>query len=325
MNKNIARTVFSALRLPLDAIFALLAIPSGIILRTYRRIGSARLPLTTNMLRRLGVFPIRSHYFEPLFDFRSLPRDPAADRFLPGLRLNVEGQLAFQRDFRYSQELIDLRLEQPSDAVENFYIDNGSFKSGDAEFLYQFLRAVRPAKVIEIGSGNSTRIARLALKRTAEETGEITTHICIEPYEASWLERLGGMTVVRKRLEDCAIDWSSELGPGDLLFVDSSHMIRPQGDVLLEYLEVFPQLASGVYIHIHDIFTPKDYPKEWMERDVWFWNEQYLLEALLSNTDRYEVLGTLNHLKHHHYDHLKQICPYLTPSREPGSFYLRVR
>jgi hypothetical protein len=101
-------------------------------------------------------------------------------------------------------------------------------------------------------------------------------------------------------------------------------MIRPQGDVLTEYLQIFPSLKYGVYVHIHDIFTPKDYLKRWIIDDVRFWNEQYLLEALLTNTDRYEIVAALNYLKHHHYDQLREVCPYLTTNSEPGSFYFKI-
>ena len=102
-------------------------------------------------------------------------------------------------------------------------------------------------------------------------------------------------------------------------------MVRPQGDVLKEYLGIFTRLASGVYIHIHDIFSPRDYPRQWVVDEVRFWNEQYLLEALLSNSNRYEVIGALNYLKHSQYDRMKEICSYLTADREPGSFYMKVR
>jgi hypothetical protein len=94
--------------------------------------------------------------------------------------------------------------------------------------------------------------------------------------------------------------------------------------VLTEYLQIFPKLNKGVYVHIHDIFTPKDYSKNWVVDDVRFWNEQYLLEALLTNTNRYEIVAALNYLKHHHYDQLLKVCPYLTMNREPGSFYFKV-
>lgn len=102
-------------------------------------------------------------------------------------------------------------------------------------------------------------------------------------------------------------------------------MIRPQGDVLAEYLEILPQLRSGVYVHVHDIFTPKDYPREWLTKEVKFWNEQYLLEVLLANSTRYKIVGALNHLHHHHYDSIKRVSPYLTPEREPGSMYFYVQ
>jgi predicted O-methyltransferase YrrM len=218
-----------------------------------------------------------------------------------------------------------MQLDRQPAGIHDFYIENENYNSGDAEFLYQFIRAVKPRRTIEIGSGNSTKLARIALQRNFSESNSAATHTCIEPYEMAWLEKMDGIRVIRKRVEDCGLDWGKELGSGDLLFIDSSHMIRPQGDVLTEYLEIIPQLASGVYVHVHDIFTPKDYLESWIKENVLFWNEQYLLEALLSNSERYEVVGALNYLMHHHYDELKRVCPYLTPEREPGSFYMKVR
>jgi hypothetical protein len=95
--------------------------------------------------------------------------------------------------------------------------------------------------------------------------------------------------------------------------------------VLFEYLEILPQLQSGVIVHVHDVFSPRDYLENWIKRDVRFWNEQYLLEATLGNTSRYEILAALNQLKHDHYEHLKRVCPYLERDQEPGSFYFRIR
>jgi hypothetical protein len=96
---------------------------------------------------------------------------------------------------------------------------------------------IKPRKIIEIGSGHSTKIARIALIKNHSESGQRATHTCIEPYEMGWLEKVDGIQVIRERLETCGLDWAKELSAGDLLFVDSSHMIRPQGDVLNEYLE----------------------------------------------------------------------------------------
>ena len=79
-----------------------------------------------------------------------------------------------------------MNLSNKSNEVEGFYIKNGSFESGDAEFLYQLIRKTKPNKVIEIGSGSSTKIARLALLKNKDETGKAYSHICIEPYEQPW-------------------------------------------------------------------------------------------------------------------------------------------
>ena len=91
-----------------------------------------------------------------------------------------------------------------------------------------------------IGSGYSTKVARLALERNRSEDGDAAVHTCIEPYEMPWLENLG-VEVLRRKVEDCDLELFQALGQGDLLFIDSSHMIRPQGDVLQEYLAMIPR------------------------------------------------------------------------------------
>jgi hypothetical protein len=320
--KWLLKEIFTFLRKLLDSALSILVIPAALTLLKYRQLGSAHLPKTTLRLKKIGVFPIRNHYYEPLFDDTQLQTPLLDNRPLPGLNLNTPGQLSFLKTLVYSTELIALELDKQG---SNFCINNGKFESGDAEYLYQIIRATKPSKIIEIGSGHSTKIANIALQKNKVETNQSAEHICIEPYEMTWLESFSNVQVVRKRVEACAIDWTTELRSGDILFVDSSHIIRPQGDVLKEYLEIFPLLTSGVYIHIHDIFTPRDYPRNWIVDDVRFWNEQYLLEALLSNTDRYEVVGALNYLKNNHFSDLRKICPYLTTEKEPGSFYLRVQ
>ena len=308
---------------PFDFIFSILIIPCAYVLLLFRLAGAKRLPLTSLRLKNIGVFPIKKHYYEPLFDHRLLKNDLSTDRYLPGINLNINSQIDFLSHLRFCEELKILDLKNQSSSVSAFQIDNGSFTSGDAEFLYQFIRYMKPSKIIEIGSGNSTKIARIAINKNNFEDSKFCEHICIEPFEMPWLEELSDITLLRKPIEDCDINWSDILKSGDLLFIDSSHIIRPQGDVLKEYLEILPQLKKGVFIHIHDIFTPKDYPATWIEGDVKFWNEQYLLEALLTNSSRYEVIAALNYLKNNHFDSLSQVCPYLTLDHEPGSFYLR--
>lgn len=322
--KSMLKTIKNNLRGIIDLFLSIVIIPSAFLLLIFRKRKASKFPMTTKVLRKIGVFPIRNHYYEPLFDVKLLSAPLDLDRHLPGIDFNLSKQLVLLKNLTFSNELIALDLRKKTKSIEDFYINNGSFESGDADFLYQIIRYIKPRKIIEIGSGNSTKIARLALMKNKSETNNDYEHICIEPFRHHSLEKLDSITVVPERIENCDFDWANELNEGDFLFVDSSHMIRPQGDVLKEYLEIFPQLKPGVYIHIHDIFTPKDYPKSWIVDDLRFWNEQYLLEALLTNTNRYEIVAALNLLKNHYYEDLSEVCPYLSKDREPGSFYIKV-
>ena len=93
--------------------------------------------------------------------------------------------------------------------------------------------------------------------------------------------------------------------------------------MVFEYLQLLPALNKGVIVHVHDIFSPKNYPRFWLVNMVKLFNEQYLLEAFMSHNNSWEIIGALNYLRHNHYDKLKAAAPFLTPDREPGSFYIR--
>ncbi len=269
----------------------------------------------------VGVFPIRNHYYEPQFDNRIPKIDFSEDRNLPGINWNVSGQLELLESFAFSKELANIPQEKP-ESLE-FYLNNGAFESGDAEYWYQLIRTIKPKRIFEIGSGNSTLMAIKAIgKNIDDDSSYKCEHICIEPYEMLWLEE-AGVSVVREKAEEVELSFFSKLQENDILFIDSSHIIRPQGDVLFEYLELLPSLNKGVIVHVHDIFSPKNYLKQWLQDEVRFWNEQYLLEAFLSHNSDWRIVGALNYLHHNHYEKLKSAAPFLKPEREPGSFYIQ--
>lgn len=305
-----------------DIMLMPLVYPAAWLLKGIRKAGVRRLPLCKNALMQVGVFPLRNHYYEPQFDNRNPKPEFSQDRNLPGIDWNVPGQLNTLRSLTFSQELLDIPKERQPGRLE-FYLHNGSFESGDAEYWYQIIRATKPKRIFEVGSGNSTLMAVKAIARNRQEDpGYTCEHVCIEPYEMPWLEKTG-VSVIRKRVEEVGLSFFSRLQENDILFIDSSHMIRPQGDVLFEYLELLPSLNKGVMVHVHDIFSPRNYPKEWLTDEVLFWNEQYLLEAFLSENGCWKIVGALNFLQHHHYEMLKSVAPFLSPGREPGSFYIQ--
>ena len=303
-----------------DLLLAPLLVLAALLMKAIRRAGIHRMPLSRWLLRRIGVFPIQAHYYEPLFDIRKLRRPLDEERELPGIDWNEAEQLAVLTAFSQVQELADVPDEAEGMV---FHWNNANFCSGDAEYLYQLVRTRKPALVIEVGGGYSTLLLKRALDRNrAEQPDRSIRHVCIEPYENPWLER-SGAEVLRQRVEDSDMRVFRELGRDDLLFIDSSHMIRPQGDVLFEVLELLPTLKAGVIVHFHDIFSPRDYLQSWLDEEVRFWNEQYLLEAFLSSNREWKVIGALNYLCHRHYDLLASKCLRLTQDREPGSLYLQ--
>jgi predicted O-methyltransferase YrrM len=249
--------------------------------------------------------------------------DLRAERRISGLDLNETGQISLLQQFHYKDELLDIPRENPG--TRQFYYHNGSYESGDAEYLYNFVRHFKPHRIVEIGSGNSTLMARRAIeKNRVDDLAYSCDHVCIEPYEQPWLEQTGA-TIIREKVEMCPVEVFDRLRENDILFIDSSHVIRPQGDVLHEYLHILGRLSPGVLIHVHDVFTPYDYPAGWVIQDRHMYNEQYLMEAFLCFNQSFEVVGAVNWLSHVHRDLLVEACPILMrePLREPGSFWLR--
>ncbi len=307
-----------------DAVALPIVFISALALRALRRVGIDRLPWCLQLLRRIGIFPLRDHYYEPLFNSARLKKSLRADRELIGIDWNVEEQLQLLDTFNFNTELLNFPMVK-RDELE-FSYDNPSFGSGDSEYLYNIVRHFKPRRVCEIGSGHSTLLILSATKMNQKEDGNHPCqHICVEPYEMPWLEKTGA-TIIRTVVEEVDKNIFAQLEKNDILFIDSSHIIRPQGDVLFEFLEVLPSLKPGVLIHVHDIFTPKDYLDEWIFKDVRFWNEQYLLEAFLTFNREFKIIGALNYLRHHYTDKLVSKCPILKTQieyREPGSFWMR--
>ena len=216
------------------------------------------------------------HYYEPIPDFRSITSEQLERRReFRSIDFGWDAQLQLLRD------LSAFRIEFEAADFKNDY-----FNGLDAAVFYSLIRHLRPRHVIEIGSGYSTRFAHKALTRNADG-GKLT---CIEPHPE---ERLNGLRlsveVIQKRVEEIDVDFFSCLEANDILFIDSSHTVKFGSDVCYEFLEVLPTLRPGVWVHVHDIFFPHDYPAEWLLKRRLALNEQYLLEAFLSFNREFQV------------------------------------
>jgi len=195
----------------------------------------------------------------------------------------------------------------------------------DARVLYSMLRANKPSRYLEIGSGLSTYYASLAAQRNAAEgyPMEIT---CIEPYPFEALTTITGIKLIQAEVQDIGLDLFTSLGANDVLFIDSSHAIRLDGDVPFLFLEVLPVLKNGVLIQIHDIPFPYHcpYPPDyWIYKAVWpmWWNESILLHALLCGNNAFEIVLSAPLIRFHDEAFLLRLVPgYQTIEEQPNTF-----
>lgn len=284
------------------------------------KLGPSRLPLTYRLWDALGVTPIRYHYYQPILRLEDMAKRGWERDQLVGIDFNVEGQLALLQELNYQKELSAFPVTDQGYKAKFFY-NNSMFESGDAEIYYSLIRRFRPKRILEIGGGYSTVIAHLAL----QANGGSAQHICIEPYEHEWLAQVGVTEVIRSKVEALPIDLFASLGKNDILYIDSSHVLRTGGDVWFEYLQILPNLKPGVLVHSHDIFLPYPYPKEWLTRRRLYWTEQYLLQAVLQDNPSFEVLLALHFLSKEHRADLARACPIYASQagRNPGSFWMR--
>lgn len=208
---RLAKLSIFRLRFILDILISPLILISSILFLFIRRSGVYNFPISKNVLLKIGVFPVRNHYYEPQFVYSQYG---ARERHLPGIDLNVNEQLDLLNEMIFSKELDEISVKETSDY--SFYFNNGNFESGDAEFLYQMIRLKKPKRIYEIGSGYSTRMAIRAIKKNMIENSKyVCSHICVEPYEMSWLEK-SGVEVKRSKVEDIDVNFFSSLDRNDI-------------------------------------------------------------------------------------------------------------
>jgi len=192
---------------------------------------------------------------------------------------------------KYEERFATFRDRATNDV--GFEYGNGFFSSPDAEVLYTLVRRHQPARIVEIGCGNSTRVIHQAIL-----DGKIDCHHrCIDPAPRRDVSDSADEVIISP-IEACdPHEVVSGLGKGDILFIDTSHELAPANDVAFIYGRLVPLVPAGVFIHIHDIFLPYEYPVEWV-RDLHLnWSEQYLVQVMLMSDDSWEALWPGHYLE----------------------------
>ncbi|MBO0886343.1 MAG: class I SAM-dependent methyltransferase [Acidimicrobiales bacterium] len=207
---------------------------------------------------------------------------------LPGLKMNAEGQLALFRD-ELAPRAREIELPRDHDPAWRFSLDNWSFPIGDALVYGSILRYLKPKQVIEVGSGWTTG---LALDINDKYLGGAVEITAIEPYPEvvrRIIRREDHIKIIDSPVQSVSLDLFRALGEGDILFIDSSHVLKFGSDVYHILTRILPSLSPGVVIHFHDVFWPFEYPSAWLK---WgrAWNESYAVRAFLLFNTEFQVM-----------------------------------
>src|SRR4051812_962235 len=269
---------------------------------------------------KVGFQVVLKTFYSPIPELEKLPRgwfDRAAE--MPGVDLRLDAQLERLRS-ELAAPMREFAPPQTSQDPHVYAAANPSYGRLDAAVLYATIRALRPGRVVELGSGHSTLI-------TAEAAREIGTVLeAYDPYAAVVGEDLPGLSALhRTPAQEVPFHVFEALGDGDVLFVDTTHTVKAGSDVNFIVLEVLPRLAPGGVVHLHDIFIPFEYPRVWLEDFALYWAEQYLVQAFLAMNPSYEVLWSSAALARLRGAELEAALPPGVPAGDGSAFWIRRR
>ncbi|MCE7043529.1 class I SAM-dependent methyltransferase [Dyadobacter sp. CY312] len=293
-----------------------------------------KIPVLADLIRAVGKYKTRvpaGHFYSPIVSPREiLERESQVygeiPRVLPGIDLREEAQVELMKEFASKYyDAIPFPINQESGY--RYYFRNKYFIHADATTLYCMLRHYKPKHVIEVGSGFSSAVM---LDTNDLFLNKATKFTFIEPFP----DRLYSLIqegdrvnsdIQVKKLQDVPVETFEKLGENDILFIDSSHVSKTGSDVNYFLFDIFPKLKPGVIVHIHDIFYPFEYPKEWViyGNGRFGWNEIYLLRAFLMNQNEFEIIFQNDFVQTFHKEWLSENMPNYVNQGRGGSLWLR--
>jgi predicted O-methyltransferase YrrM len=278
-------------------------------------------------LNRVGyTVALRADYYSPLTsvsDLRSTFERWNRPSGLKGIEYDLDHMKSAISDLlrRYLREFSEI---PPYKQLQRVGYGPG-YTAVDALMLYMMIRHIRPKRYIEVGSGLSTYYCSLAAARNTSE-GYPLAITCIEPYPFEKLRTIPNIDIIAKQVQDVEVSFFGQLQKDDVLFIDSSHVLKIDGDVPFLYLEVLPTLNVGVIVHIHDVPFPYNipYPPQlWVFSQEWpmLWNEAMVVQAFLSFNRNFRVLMSTPLIRYFDEDFLRKSIPiYESIEQNPNTF-----
>jgi predicted O-methyltransferase YrrM len=265
------------------------------------------------------------HYYSPVVDPRTIDRSllrgemNASDLAIAGLSL--PRMLTFWHD--HKAVISQARFSLEPSPENRFHLANPVFSFADAIMLRAMMLIYKPRRIIEIGSGYSSAV----MLDTAEEAGMNTDFTFIDPFPqrlANLLRPSDSVTtdIIESPVQSVDLALFDKLEANDILFIDSTHVLKTQSDVCREFFDILPRLKAGVIIHFHDIFYPFEYPDSWIFDRRYSWNEVYGLRLFLMHNTHYETIFFNNMFGKLAAETVAASCP-LFLENIGGSFWLR--
>lgn len=244
-----------------------------------------------------GLHMTPAHFYQPVPTISEI--DDAvwsAESEMVGIDMNLDDQEKTVDGWakKYLEEYRSLgtrKFEAKLDNIRRQFLDRPGYRGIDGFLYFSMIRSAKPHRLIEIGAGGSTLLSILASAINEEEGGHATEIISIEPYPQQFVRDAmrGRAELIEKRVETVPLSLFEKLGESDILFIDSSHVVKVGSDVVYEINEILPRLNKGVSVHVHDICFPFNYSKKWIVDEHKFWSEQYMLQAFLSFNRKFAV------------------------------------
>ena len=276
--------------------------------------------------RKLGFYRLAfppGHYASPIPDTQEAMQalQQTATLLVNDINLQPSKQLLLLSEFEPYIKTIPFN-ETADHSSFRYYFNNTMFQRMDGTILFAMLKHLKPKKYFEVGSGFSSGLV-LDVNDIEKLNLELTF---IEPYpdrlESVLKENDSSATTIHKnKIQEIDVSIFKELNENDFLFLDTSHIVKTGNDVTYWLFNILPVLKSGVIIHIHDIFWPFEYPKEWIEKQKCY-NEIYFIRAFLMNNKDYEILFFNSYVQNEFKSKLIEIDPKLIDN-SGASLYLR--
>lgn len=264
-----------------------------------------------------GIHVLPVHYYSPVPNILELQRTRdvwAKKSELPGVSVNLDEQATNLKTIcmPYQMEYAGNKIYK--EGVSNCF-DAPGYGYIEAQALHGFIRHYKPKRIVEVGSGVSTYCMLKACEMNSKETGQDFKIVSIDPYPSSRLRSLPKIELIAQQVQTIPFQVFTDMGRNDLLFIDSSHVVRPGGDVNYLILEVLPRLRKGVIVHFHDILLPYDYQRD-VCQTFFHWTETSLLHAFLIFNEKVKIVVCLSQLHYERKDVLREVFPEYNPQAD---------